>query len=186
MTRRSLALALAAALVTIAVAFPVSAGTRGDANDSDVGNLLYKIKVLAVAPGHVPDRPCTNRIYFEQGNGSTLGTLRWQFEPASSPSFQIQDCGGIDQFAAIRATESEQYYVMVLLRGQNSLSVVCQDALDVIGVDDLCLEGSAVSPFPGFTKKITANVPDGVYEEALWVVFGDWQSFEILIYEKLG
>jgi hypothetical protein len=179
--RRSLALAIAAALIAAAGALPVSAGPRGDSNDSDVGDLLAKFTVVALAPGQTaPDR-CSSRIYFEEG---TIGSIRWHFEPALSPSFQIQDCDGIgDDEADVWVNESLRSYVMINLRGPRtqSLDVVCVETFDV-GIDDLCLSPGTITHY---TTKIVENVPDGYSEDVFWVLDGDWQTFDMRIYEKL-
>ena len=172
-------------------ATPANAGPPGDARDNDVGKMLYKFNVIAVPQSDwvVSDSECTNnghRIFFERGNGNTLGEILWHLQPNLKPSFQIQDCDGTnDAEADVWANESQRFYVMVRLLGPktSTLHLVCTDIIDE-GIDDLCLIDS-VHLQRNSTTKIMENVVDNEYEEVLWEFSGNWRIFEVRIYEKL-
>ena len=169
----------------------VAAKPPGDARDNDVGKMLYKFNVIATPKSDwvVPDGECTNqghRIFFQRGNGNTLGEIRWHLEPGLNPSFQIQDCDGTnDAEADVWANESRRFYVMVRLLGpkNSSLTLTCQEVIEE-GADDLCLVDT-VNLSRNSTTKIMENVVDNAYEEVLWSLSGDWRIFEVRIYEKL-
>ncbi len=181
---------LLAALLLLTVALPVSANPPG-ARDSDVGKMLYKFNVIAVPQSDwvVPDSECTNnghRIFFERGNGSTLGTIEWQLWPGLSPDFQIADCDAThDGWATILANESQRFYVFVRVLGPSgtSLDLSCVEVIDA-GTDDLCLI-STENLQKGAMTKIMENVVDNQYENVLWYLSGSWRIFEVRIYEKL-
>ena len=178
-------------VLLFAVVLPASAAPKGDARDSDVGKKLFNFNVIAVPNGDwvVDDSECTNngkRIFFEQGDGNTLGTIKWALYPDQNQSFDIQDCDGTgDSFAEIWANELQRFYVMIKLVGPktSSLNVVCTDVIDYLGVDDLCLYSGGITR--NSTTKIMENVAEGQYEEVLWEFSGDWKIFQVLIYEKL-
>ena len=181
---------LVAVFMLLLVVAPVAAAPKGDARDSDVGKKLWNFNVLAKPNAWVEDdASCSNngnRIFFEQGNGSTLGTINWHFDPYANQAFNISDCDGTgDSDADVWVDESLQVYIMIKLVGPktSTLNVVCTELIDE-GVDDLCLIGSA-NINRNSTTKIMENVADGYYENVLWSLSGDWKVFQVLVYEKL-
>jgi hypothetical protein len=186
-------LSILIALFSLAlIVSPAMAAPKGDARDSDVGKKLWNFNVLAKPNAWVASSTTCpnngNRIFFKQGsNGSTLGTITWHFDPAANQSFNITDCNGtIDGDADVVVDESMQVYVMIKLVGPktSSLNVVCTDVIDYLGVDDLCLIGSA-NINRNSTTKIMSNIAEGQYEEVLWSLSGSWKVFQVQIYEKL-
>lgn len=184
--RRALFLA---ALFMFAVAAPVMAKPQGDARDSDVGKKLWNFNVIATPNGSwvEDDTACSNngsRIFFEE---DTIGTIRWSLYPYANQDFNITDCDGTsDGTGAVAANESLSFYVMIKLVGPktSSLNLVCEDVVDYIGVDDLCMVDS-VNLTRNATTKIMQNVVENQYEEVLWTMSGDWKIFQVLVYEKL-
>jgi hypothetical protein len=165
----------------------------GDAGDSDVGKQLFKFNVIAVPQSDwvVPDGECTNngrRIFFERGNGNTLGDIRWQFVPGNTPSWDIEDCDGTspdDNEAVVSVDESQSFWVMVRLLGPkpSTLQIVCQEIVEE-GADDLCVIAGPVNLKRNAMTKIMSNIVDNEYEEVLWSLSGNWRIFEVRIYEK--
>ena len=168
-----------------------AAARPGDAGDSDVGKQLFKFNVIAVPQSDwvVPDSECTNnghRIFFQRGNGNTLGSINWSFVPGNNPSWDIEDCDGTnDAEADVSVDESQTFYVMVRLLGPktSSLSLTCTEIIDE-GADDLCLVGTVNLKKNAMTK-IMSNIVDNEFESVLWEFQGDWRIFEVRIYEKL-
>jgi len=180
---------LLAALFMFTMVAPVAAKPQGDARDSDVGKKLWNFNVIATPNGSwaEDDSVCGNngsRIFFEE---DTIGTIRWSLWPNANQDFNITDCDGTsDGTGAVAANESLRFYVMIKLVGPktSTLNLVCQDVIDYIGVDDLCMVGE-VNLQRNATTKIMQNVVEGQYEEVLWTFQGDWKIFQVLVYEKL-
>ena len=163
----------------------------GDAGGPTVGKQLFKFNVIATPKSDwvVPDGECTNnghRIFFQRGNGNTLGEIAWLFRPGASPNFDIQDCDGThDETATVQVNEQQAFYVMVRLLGPrtSTLTLTCAEILDQ-GLDDLCVIGTENLQRKAMTK-IMENIVDNMNEDVLWTLSGDWRIFEVRIYEKL-
>ena len=165
----------------------------GDAGGPTVGKQLFKFNVIATPKSDwvVPDGECTNnghRIFFQRGNGNTLGSILWQLVPGASPNFDILDCDGThDTTATVQVNEQQAFYVMVRLLGPrtSTLTLTCDDILTDQGlVDDLCVIGTENLQRKAMTK-IMENIVENVNEGVLWTMSGDWRIFEVRIYEKL-
>ena len=191
MRRVSIFAALFALLFVVSA--PVSAAPKGEARDPDVGKKLYQFNVLAKPNAWVADNTtCPNngsRIFFQEDGDNTLGTLHWTLDPAANQDFNITDCNGtVDGDGDIVADESINFWVMIKLVGPktSTLTNVCTDVIDVIGVDDLCLlNGQPVHLSRNATTKIMQNVAENEFEEVLWQFSGDWKIFQVLIYEAI-
>jgi hypothetical protein len=177
-------------VMILAVAVPVAAKPPGDSRDPDVGKQLYKFNVIAVPNDSWTDsETCENngsRIFFERGNGSTIGTIKWELWPNLYTDFRISDCDATkDATAVVQANESIRFWVTVRLLGPktSNLNLVCTEVIDA-GVDDLCVIGSA-NLQRGATTKIMSNVFDNAYEEVLWSLSGDWRILDVRIWEKI-
>jgi hypothetical protein len=156
-----------------------------------VGKKLWNFTVIAHPSGDwsADDDVCPNngnRIFFEEGNGNTLGTIRWHLEPNNNPDFDITDCDGTyDGDADVFANESLRFWVMIKLVGPktSALNVVCQDVVVSDNQDDLCVYSGGITR--NSTTKIFSNLVDNEYEEVLWSLSGDWKVFQVLVYERL-
>jgi hypothetical protein len=130
-----------------------------------------------------------NRIFFEESGGNTLGTIRWHLYPGNNPDFDIVDCDGTyDGDGDVNVNESLRIWVMIKLVGPktSTLTNVCVDEIDYIGVDDLCLlNGTPVNINRNSTTKIMMNAVDNQYEQVLWTFWGDWKVFQVQVYEAL-
>ena len=175
------------------IAAPAVAAPKGDARDSDVGKKLYSFTVHAKPNAWIADNSvCPNngsRMFFRQGETGTLGTIHWYLDPAANQDFNITDCNGtVDGDGDVVADESINFWVMIKLVGPktSTLTNVCTDVIDYIGIDDLCLlNGTPQHLNRNTTTKIMNNVAEGQYEEVLWQFSGDWKVFQVLIYEAI-
>jgi hypothetical protein len=171
--------ALAAVLGSAASAKP-----PGDTRDSDVGNLLYKFNIATGGSGS----NCTNRIFFEQVESGTLGTIRWHLD-STADGLQITDCDATsDQDADIRIEAGVEFWVMIRVAGAktDSVDLVCTEVVED-AIDDLCVNFSGVTYHSGtFFTKVMSNVSDGD-EEVLWTLQTStgFRTAEVAIYEKL-
>jgi hypothetical protein len=185
---------LSALFLLLATVVPATtAAPKGDARDPNVGKKLYQFNVLAKPNAWVADdTTCPNngsRIFFQEDGDNTLGTLHWYLDPTANQDFNITDCNGtVDGDGTIVADESINFWVMIKLVGPktSTLTNVCTDVIDVIGVDDLCLlNGTPVHLNRNSTTKIMQNVAENQFEEVLWQFSGDWKIFQVLIYEAI-
>jgi len=190
------------AVLGLALAFATgSASARSPSQDPGTGKLLWAGTVHA-KPGFInPDLNCTgNRIFFELGNGSTLGTILWEFD--NTPEFASGDVALVDcvgPAAEFEVDEAVELVVYVVLRGPktSTLNLVCDDIVDgqptdpptgdTGPVDDLCEIGTA-----NLTRgngqdivRVHSNIAEDTFEDLLWTFDGDWRVFQIKVYELI-
>ena len=101
---RRVAILSALFVLLVAAVGPAAAAPKGDARDSDVGKKLWNFNVLAKPNAwSQDDASCENngsRIFFEQGNGNTLGEIRWHLDPTLNQDFNISDCDGVSWWSS--------------------------------------------------------------------------------------
>jgi len=112
-----------------------------------------------------------NRIFFAAD--SAPWTIQWNFDVGlSGPSFQITDCNGtsdgsgvIDEDAGIPVS----IYSRVLGPVTSSLFFMCQDVIDLNGVNECLVNNVTLSHNKSFTK-VTTHLADNIYSEVLWTL----------------
>src|SRR5262245_44422204 len=158
---------LALAVVAIATAIAVLGTGRATANPpgiTNVGKKLANFNIIATPKEWVEnDSLCTNngaRMFFRQGTSSW--TITWNFDPSVN-GFKIVDCDGTTDGSAIvqqNAGQSVAIFVRVVGPQHSTLGLVCQDVLDVNGVNSCLLGTYNLSKNKTFTKVTTHMFDD--------------------------
>lgn len=186
---KRLAYGVVGAAMAILLAAPAMA--KSPSQDPGTGRLLWNGTAHA-KPGFInPDLNCIgNRLFFQLGNGTTLGTMLWVFDPDNTVDVDLVDCVG--PATEFQVDEQVALVVYVVLRGPktSTLNLVCDDIVpgpptgDQGPVDDLC-EIATANLTRGKnmdTVRVLKNIVENVYEDVLWTFDGDWRMFQIKVY----
>ena len=180
------------AVITFSLAISinnVNAKPPGIKGDLSVGKMIKKFNVISLPEysGWSDSNASCNgaRIFFQEDNGNTLGTILWKLFPDINPNFSIYDCDGTDGGAEIWVDEGMEFYVFIRVLGKagKELDLVCENKIFSDDDEDLCLiDEVTLTKSKAFTK-IMSNIFDDEYEEVLWTLDGDWKIFEVRLYE---
>jgi hypothetical protein len=165
-----------AALAALAGVFAMFGAAPAGANPPGIGPVGKKLDNfnLIVHP-HSWDNlgnACNgSRIFFAQDTAPW--TLTWNFVPnLSGPSFQITDCNATtDGGAAISEDAGIPVYIFLRVLGPktSSLGIVCQDVVDVNGVNECLIASANLGKSKSFTK-ITSHLADTMFSQVLWTL----------------
>jgi hypothetical protein len=178
--------ALGALGLVALIAGPAAAAPKGV---TEAGKLLFKFNVLA-KPNAWQDvgNACNGaRIFFQQGNGGTLGTIHWTLDPTAN-NFTITDCNGtLDGMASVVADESVDFIVVIRVLGPktSALNFVCTELVNptLTPPEDLCVIDSGTFHKGNTFTRVMQNIAEGEFEEVLWTLSGDWKIFDVRVYE---
>jgi len=130
------------------------------------------------------------RIFFQESNGNSMGTIGWDFTPGLQQNFVVDDCDGTDGLAEIDVNADYEIlvYVRVMGKAGSYINLLCEDVVedpDAPG-NDLCLIDTVTRLDKGksFTK-IMNNLAEDEFERVLWTWDGDWKIFQVRIHEWL-
>jgi hypothetical protein len=160
--------AMAAALVAVFAAAPVSANPPGII---DVGKKIANFNII-LHP-HAWDNlgnACNgSRIFF--ATDATPWTITWNFDPTVN-NFSIVDCNATTDGSAViaqNAGTNVAIFVRVVGPKNSSLGLVCTDVLDVNTVNSCLLGTYNLSKGKTFTK-VTTHLFDTVFSQVLWTL----------------
>lgn len=171
--RKKYSVALAAMAAALAVFGAAPAGANPP-SITDVGKKIANFNIIATPHAWVEsDSLCTNnghRMFFSVDN--TPWTVEWDFVPNLSPTFNILDCDGTtDRTAVIQEDAGVPVFIFIRVLGPRtaSLDFVCQDVIDVNGVNECLISGVPLSHSKSFTK-VTSHLFDTLFSEVLWTL----------------
>jgi hypothetical protein len=90
----------------------------------------------------------------------------------SGPSFQIGDCNPTtDGGAVIQEDVGIRVYIFIRVVGPktSSLRFVCQDVLDLNGVNECLIASTTLDKSKTFTK-VTSHLADTIFSQVLWTL----------------
>ena len=165
----ALAVLAIGAVMAVLGAGPATANPPG----LSVGKKLANFNIIATPKEWVADNSLCpnngNRIFFRRG--TTQWTITWNFDPGVH-GFDIVDCDGTSDGTAVvqqDAGTNVAIFVRVVGPKTSALSLVCQDVLDVNGVNSCLLGTYNLSKSKTFTK-VTTHLMDTTLSEVLWTL----------------
>jgi hypothetical protein len=181
--KKIISLAIAAIITTVVSLPTFAAGVK-----AGYGKQLWKFNVISIPPQsnwEDSNASCNGaRIFFEGSSGQ----IYWQFNPAATQNFNIEDCDGIDGPAVVEVDESLEVVVAVRILGPNhsTLNIACSEVFDAGADDNFCVVANTTIRKAGRTNfhDILSTVSDGAYEEYLWELSGDWKIFDVRVFAK--
>jgi hypothetical protein len=160
-------------VAAVVAAFAAGSATAGPPGVTNVGKKLANFNIIAVPNEWVAnDSVCPNngaRIFFRRG--TSPWTITWNFDPTVN-GFGIVDCDGTtDKTAVVQQNAGTNVAIFVRVVGpkSSSLSLLCQDVLDVNGVNSCLLGTYNLSKSKVFTK-VTTHLFDTALSQVLWTL----------------